>query len=229
MHECQLKTNATKQLWHQVSHVNLFTFNKNCETVSLYPTLIFIMNLPKNKRINQDIIALINNKHVVRATNLNKFTVLLHGPSDTPYKNGVWIISVTVDDEYPFKPPIVKFKTRIYHPNIDRENGAICMNVLHETWSPIFDMLNIFEQFLPQLLKYPNPDDPLNVNAAQLILHKPDVYEHKVLRYVRRYAHEKLNDYESEDIEEDKDDTSSSSFSDSPSHVFDESLAEMVD
>lgn len=181
---------------------------------------------PHNKRINQDIIALINNKHVVRATNLKKFTVLLHGPSETPYENGVWIISVAVDDEYPFKPPIVKFETKIYHPNIDRDNGAICMNVLHETWSPIFDMLNIFEQFLPQLLKYPNPDDPLNVNAAQLVLLKPDVYEQKVLKYVRRYAYEKSDDYE---MDEDDGDTSSSSFSDSPSQALDENMAEKVD
>lgn len=175
-----------------------------------------------NNRINKDIIALINNKHVVKTKNLYKFTVLFNGPTESPYENGVWIICVTVDDEYPFKRPIVKFKTKIYHPNIDRESGAICMNVLHENWSPIYDMLNIFEQFLPQLLKYPNANDPLNMYAAKLILHNPTVYEEKVLKYVRLYAHEKMNIND-----EEEEDTTSSSISDSPN--FDENMENLVD
>ena len=41
-------------------------------------------------------------------------------------------------------------------------------------------MLNIFEQFLPQLLRYPNPSDPLNGEAANMIMREPKAYEEKV-------------------------------------------------
>jgi|SRR5579859_430789 len=50
------------------------------------------------------------------------------------------------------------------------------------------DMINIFEVFLPQLLRYPNPADPLNGDAAVLLLREPKTYENKVRDYVSRYA-----------------------------------------
>jgi len=44
----------------------------------------------------------------------------------------------------------------------------------------MFDMINIFEVFLPQLLRYPNPTDPLNGEAAALLMREPKQYEIKV-------------------------------------------------
>lgn len=44
----------------------------------------------------------------------------------------------------------------------------------------MFDMINIFEVFLPQLLRYPNPTDPLNGEAAAMLLREPKTYENKV-------------------------------------------------
>jgi ubiquitin-conjugating enzyme E2 H len=44
----------------------------------------------------------------------------------------------------------------------------------------MFDMVNIFEVFLPQLLRYPNPTDPLNGEAAALLMREPTSYEAKV-------------------------------------------------
>lgn len=44
----------------------------------------------------------------------------------------------------------------------------------------MFDMINIFEVFLPQLLRYPNPTDPLNGEAAALMMRDSKTYEAKV-------------------------------------------------
>lgn len=44
----------------------------------------------------------------------------------------------------------------------------------------MYDMVNIFEVFLPQLLRYPNPTDPLNGEAAALMMREPKGYEAKV-------------------------------------------------
>ncbi len=59
-------------------------------------------------------------------------------------------------------------------------SGSVCLDVINQTWSPMFDMINIFEVFLPQLLRYPNPTDPLNGEAAALLMREPKSYEVKV-------------------------------------------------
>lgn len=59
-------------------------------------------------------------------------------------------------------------------------SGSVCLDVINQTWSPMYDMINIFEVFLPQLLRYPNPSDPLNGEAAAMIMREPKTYETKV-------------------------------------------------
>jgi ubiquitin-conjugating enzyme E2 H len=69
---------------------------------------------------------------------------------------------------------------KIFHPNIDEHSGSVCLDVINQTWSPMYDMINIFETFLPQLLRYPNPTDPLNGEAASMMMRDIKEYEKKV-------------------------------------------------
>jgi len=62
----------------------------------------------------------------------------------------------------------------------ENRSGSVCLDVINQTWSPMFDMINIFEVFLPQLLRYPNPTDPLNGEAAALLMREPKSYDAKV-------------------------------------------------
>lgn len=91
-------------------------------------------------------------------------------------------------DQYPYKSPSIGFVNKMYHPNIDEMSGSVCLDVINQTWSPMFDMLNIFEVFLPQLLRYPNASDPLNSEASALLLREPKMYEAKIKEYVKKYA-----------------------------------------
>ncbi len=52
----------------------------------------------------------------------------------------------------------------------------------------MFDLVNIFDTFLPQLLLYPNPSDPLNPEAAAMMLKFPSKYEEKVKEHVKKHA-----------------------------------------
>jgi len=62
----------------------------------------------------------------------------------------------------------------------------------------MFDLINVFEVFLPQLLLYPNPTDPLNAEAAALLMREPEKYKEKVKDYVNKYAKNESSAEESE-------------------------------
>ena len=83
-------------------------------------------------------------------------------------------------------------------------------------------MINIFGVFLPQLLRYPNPTDPLNGEAAALLMRDPGAYEQKVkgilkiliyLEYVSKYATREAADAAADESSQ-EDSASSNSFSD---------------
>lgn len=50
--------------------------------------------------------------------NINQWIIKFKGPSETAYQQGIFELIVDVPFEFPFKPPSIRFKTRICHVNI---------------------------------------------------------------------------------------------------------------
>lgn len=148
------------------------------------------MEIAKNKRKEIDIKKLLLKKYEVFEIEGIKydFHVTFYGPKDSPYEGGKWKVHVLLPDQYPYKSPSIGFINKMFHPNVDEASGTVCLDVINQTWSPLFDLVNIFEIFLPQLLLYPNPTDPLNGEAAKLLMKNPVKYQEKVKEYVELYA-----------------------------------------
>ena len=131
--------------------------------------------------------------------------VRFEGPKGTLYEGGIFKVLVTLPAAYPYKSPSIGFETKIYHPNIDERSGSVCLDVINQTWSPMFDLTNIFSVFLPQLLAYPNESDPLNGEAAGLKIQDEKKYEARVREYIKLYASEEVVFSDSDDSQTDDD------------------------
>tara|TARA_B100001758_G_scaffold242217_1_gene250168 strand:+ start:63 stop:509 length:447 start_codon:yes stop_codon:yes gene_type:complete len=129
------------------------------------------------KRIMNDLKVLRKNNIEFESIDTHTITCIITGPKDTPYEKGSWKITIGFPNNYPFSSPSIGFLDKIYHPNIDFNSGSICFNVLNEEWKPIYTANHIIETFIPQLLTYPNPDDPLNTDAGKLFKLNPKQFD----------------------------------------------------
>ncbi|KAL0220037.1 hypothetical protein P9112_005690 [Eukaryota sp. TZLM1-RC] len=142
-----------------------------------------------NARIQKDIMRLLMAGYRVETTdNLNTVYVYFNGPEDTCYHGYQFKIRLEFPPSYPYKSPSVGFETKIYHCNVDLSSGSICLDVLSQNWSSVFNLNHVFDTFLQQLLLYPNPSDPLNGEAARLYMKSKEDFHKKARSYADQHA-----------------------------------------
>ena len=120
---------------------------------------------------------------------MNLWNVVMDGPADSIYAGGHFKIVIKLPKEYPFKPPVLNFKTKIYHPNVTNdENGSMCLGMLRaDQWKPpnkISDVLKLVRQ----VLAAPQPDDAVEAGIADQYKNDKKAFDKTAKDWVGRYA-----------------------------------------
>ena len=105
------------------------------------------------------------------------FKVKLVGPPDTAFEGGSYILKFNVKLEtYPFSPPSVKMLSKIFHPNISQD--SICLDILSSEWTCTYTTSSVVRS-IQLLLSTPNPDSPLDSDAANAYKGNPKSFKVK--------------------------------------------------
>ena len=115
-----------------------------------------------------------------------KWEATLIGPTETPYANGIFGLNIQFPADYPYHPPKITFKNRIFHPNID-SRGNICLDIFKDNWSPALTISRVLLSIC-SLLAEPNPDDPLSPEIAFLYKRDKLKYEQIAREYTQKFS-----------------------------------------
>lgn len=74
-------------------------------------------------------------------------------PHDTPFEDGTFKLTIEFTEEYPNKPPTVRFVSKMFHPNVYAD-GGICLDILQNRWSPTYDVSAILTSIQVSILIY---------------------------------------------------------------------------
>lgn len=134
--------------------------------------------------------------------NVMAWQAVILGPDETVWEGGIFKLLLEFTEDYPNKPPAVKFVTRIFHPNVYAD-GKICLDILQNQWSPIYDVSAILTS-IQSLLCDPNPASPANAEASQLYERDRREYNQRVRQIVEESLAEVGGDEEEEGEEEEE-------------------------
>lgn len=74
--------------------------------------------------------------------NVMTWNAVIIGPTDTPFEDGTFRLILQFDEQYPNKPPTVRFISEMFHPNV-YASGELCLDILQNRWSPTYDVAAI--------------------------------------------------------------------------------------
>jgi ubiquitin-conjugating enzyme E2 D len=117
---------------------------------------------------------------------ITKWQATIMGPGDSPYEGGIFFLDINFPNDYPFKPPKVKFTTKIYHCNVNN-NGGICLDILKDNWSPALTISKVLLSIC-SLLTDPNPDDPLVPDIANLYKTNREKHDKTAREWTQKFA-----------------------------------------
>ncbi|XP_060064193.1 ubiquitin-conjugating enzyme E2 D2B-like [Ylistrum balloti] len=111
---------------------------------------------------------------------------VIPGPENSPYFGGLFCLEITFTTDYPFRPPKIKFGTKIFHPNVEKD-GKICMDFLQSEWKPSFSIAYIL-MAISSLMHTPNTDNPANPDIANMYINNQEDFVKTAMEWTSAHA-----------------------------------------
>ncbi|KAL2923371.1 Ubiquitin-conjugating enzyme E2 D3 [Bienertia sinuspersici] len=111
---------------------------------------------------------------------------IIIGPSNTPFDGGIFFLSIHIPHNYPFKPPKIKFQTKVFHPNVSRD-GTIKMDILSNNWTPLLTIDKILLAICSFLQDPIHGQDSCNF-VYQLYSKRRNLYNKIAKEWTYKYA-----------------------------------------
>mmetsp|Transcript_6168 Transcript_6168/g.19819 ORF Transcript_6168/g.19819 Transcript_6168/m.19819 type:complete len:192 (+) Transcript_6168:85-660(+) len=109
------------------------------------------------------------------------------GPAGTPYEGGKFVIDIKLTPSYPFEPPKMYFDTKVWHPNVSSQTGAICLDILKKEWSPALTIKTALLS-VQAMLAAPEPDDPQDAVVATEYKRSREKFNQTAKLWTEQYA-----------------------------------------
>ncbi|UYV74505.1 UBE2L3 [Cordylochernes scorpioides] len=114
-------------------------------------------------------------------------------PDKPPYNKGAFRIEIDFPPEYPFKPPKIEFKTKIYHPNIGEDGLVFLPIILPEYWKAPTKTVHMI-QALIALLNEPTPECPLQADVAEEYFKNREEFMRNAENYTAQFSEKRPPD-----------------------------------
>ena len=151
-----------------------------------------------------------------REDNILLWDAVICGPFDTPFDGGKFKLTIQFSEDHPYKPPVIKFVSKMFHPNIFERDGKVNLDILSiRNWTPALTVSSLLIS-IQSLLDDPNPHESANRIAGDLFLTNKPEYLKEVRKCVERSwddvneteiptVVEKLGSQARQDLESDQD------------------------
>jgi len=114
------------------------------------------------------------------------WSVLIEGPSGTPYEKGTWLVYVKFPKNYPKEAPEVRFVTPIKHCNIN-QYWKVCHSIFTRNWTSDTSMHRLLSCVYGLFLT-PETDNPLDTGLTAQYYTNSSQYKLLVEQHVAKYA-----------------------------------------